>query len=88
MNYNSIITVYRAIISNCSYENSFQSKVYSTHTKQRLVSQAVVVEYSQENNLHKEIKDNDNWAKCFPKGGQRFLLIYIESVSSMNTAMI
>lgn len=26
-------------------ENSFQSKVYSTHTKQRLVSQAVVVEY-------------------------------------------
>lgn len=45
MNYNSIITVYRAIISNYSYENSFQSKVYSTHTKQRLVSQAVVVEY-------------------------------------------
>lgn len=71
MNYNSAIIAYRSIISNCSNEKSFQSKIYTTHTKQLEigVSSCIYRIYSQESNIHKEIKD-DNRAKCFSEGGQ------------------
>lgn len=71
MNYNSVITAYRSIISNCSNEKSLQSKVSRTHTKQLEigVSGCIYRIYSQESNFHEESKDN-NRAKCFAEGGQ------------------
>lgn len=71
MNYNSLITAFRYIISNCSSEKSFQGKVYHTYMKQLEigVSGCIYGIYSQESNFHEEIKD-DNRAKCFAEGGQ------------------
>lgn len=87
MNYNSVITVFRYIILNCSSGKSFQSKVYHTHTKQLEigVSGCIYRIYSQESNFHEEIKDNR--AKCFAEGGQWITkefftdFYFIESIS-------
>ena len=63
MNYNSVITAYWSIISNCSNEKPFQSKIYLTHTKHLEIGVLGCMYriYSKESNFHEEIKEQFPW---------------------------